>query len=353
MTTLLATIFVLGLLVFVHELGHFLVAKRAGIKVERFSLGFPPKMIGKKIGETEYCISWLPLGGYVKMAGEEPDAAQVTGAPYEFMSKPIWIRSLVVVAGPVMNYLLAVLLIWGIFFLGGRTEVDENQIVVGTVMPGSPAEKAGIKPGDKIMAVDGQAVKTFDEMREKIYAKVEKPVEVTWLRDGREMRATIVTFKDKSRNEKGQPVAVGRIGIGQAFRLYKVGFFEAARLGVVTSWDMAALVGQFLYRLIIGQESFKSLGGPVFIAQIAGESAHRGFADLLMFAALLSVNLALLNILPIPALDGGHLLFLFIEKLRGKPLSLKQRAVIQQVGFAFLILLIVFATYNDILRIFH
>lgn len=351
MTTLWSTIFVLGLLIFVHELGHFLVAKRAGIKVEKFSLGFPPKLIGKKIGDTEYCISWLPLGGYVKMAGEDPDETKITGAPWEFSSKPVWVRGLVIAAGPFMNYLLAVVLIWGVLLFGGRAEVESDRVVVGMVSPLSPAEEAGIKPGDQIISVDGIVVNSFEQMARYIYARVEKPVEVVWQRDGRDYKAIITTFKDKTYNERGERVAIGKIGVGQAYRLKKVGFIEA----IVESFRITLAFGvevvKFVIGLFQGTVSVKMLGGPVFIAELAGQTASRGFADLLTFAALLSVNLALLNILPIPALDGGHLLFLFIEKMRRKPLSLKQRAIIQQIGFALLIVLIVLATYNDFLRL--
>ncbi|MGB8656428.1 MAG: RIP metalloprotease RseP [Candidatus Zixiibacteriota bacterium] len=351
MTTLVATIFVLGVLVFVHELGHFLVAKKSGIRVERFSLGFPPKMIGKKIGETEYCISWIPLGGYVKMAGEEPNIDEVKGEPWEFMSKPPGIRALVVAAGPVMNLILAVLVFWGIVFFAGMQDVHEESTQVGLVSPGAPADKAGIKPGDKIISISGTEVTSFTQMRKAIYQQVEKPIEVKWVRDGKQYTALITTFKDKMLNEKGENVEVGKIGIGPTYTKIKVGFFKSFIQGANTTIFILVESVKFIVGLITGTASVKLLGGPLFIVQTAGETARSGFVDLLSFLALLSVNLSLINILPIPVLDGGHLLFLVIEKIKGSPLTLKQRATAQQIGLAFLVLLIVFVTYNDVLRL--
>ena len=351
MTTLLATIFVLGILVFFHELGHFLVAKKSGIRVERFSLGFPPKLIGKKIGDTEYCISWIPLGGYVKMAGEEPDEKQVKGGPWEFMSKPVHTRALVVFAGPAMNFILAILIFWGIAFFAGKHEIHENTNQIGLVAPGGPADKAGIKPGDWIISINGTETSTFGEMAEIIYEQVEKPVEVKWTRDGEEYTATITTFKDRILDEKGKLKHVGKIGIGPSYTTVKVGFLRSLLEGIDTSIFILVETVKFIIGLITGTASIKLIGGPIFIAQVAGQAAKTGIVSLLYFMALFSVNLSLLNVLPIPALDGGHLLFLGIEKIRGKPLSLKQRAAMQQIGFAFLILLIIFITYNDFLRL--
>jgi len=351
MITLLSTIFVLGILVFFHELGHFLMAKKSGIKVERFSLGFPPKLIGKKIGDTEYCVSWIPLGGYVKMAGENPDEPS-EGKPFEFMSKPIWIRSLVVIAGPMMNYLLAIFIFWGIFFFAGKQEIKEDSNLIGAVAVQSPAEKGGIKPGDKIISINGVKVKTFSDMAEVIHPQLEKEVEVIWERDGREYSAKIKTFKDRVLNEKGEIEYIGKIGIGPTFVTIKDNFFEAFVDGVSSVWFITVESIKFIINLIRGTASVKLLGGPIFIAQTAGETARLGMVSLLSFMALLSVNLTIVNVLPIPMLDGGHLVFMLIEKIRRKPLSPKQRLAVQQVGLAFLVLLILLVTYNDIMRMF-
>jgi len=350
MTTLVATIFVLGILIFFHELGHFLIAKKSGIRVERFSLGFPPKMIGKKIGDTEYCISWIPLGGYVKMAGEDPDETKIQGRPWEFMSKPVGIRALVVAAGPVMNLILAVFIFWGIIFFKGMQEIHEESTQVGLVASGKPADQAGIKPGDEIISINGVEVTSFLEMAQIIYQQVEKPIEVKWLRDGKEYTAQITTFKDKVLNEEGEITEVGKIGIGPSYTTIKVGFFKSFLEAVGTTIFILVESVKFIVGLITGTASVKLLGGPLFIAQTAGQTAKSGFVNLLGFMALLSVNLSLINLLPIPVLDGGHLLFLSIEKIKGSPFSLKQRATMQQIGLAFLILLIIFVTYNDFLR---
>jgi len=350
MTTLVATIFVLGILIFFHELGHFLIAKKSGIRVERFSLGFPPKMIGKKIGDTEYCLSWIPLGGYVKMAGEDPDETKIQGKPWEFMSKPVGIRALVVAAGPVMNLILAVFIFWGIIFFKGMQEIHEESTQVGLVASGKPADEAGIKPGDEIISINGVEVTSFLEMAQIIYQQVEKPIEVKWTRDGKEYTAQITTFKDKVLNEEGEITEVGKIGIGPSYTTIKVGFFKSFLEAVGTTIFILVESIKFIAGLITGTASVKLLGGPLFIAQTAGQTAKTGFVNLLGFMALLSVNLSLINLLPIPVLDGGHLLFLSIEKIKGSPLSLKQRATMQQIGLAFLILLIIFVTYNDLLR---
>ena len=350
MTTLAAFIFVLGILIFLHQLGHFLVAKRSGIRVERFSLGFPPKMIGKKIGDTEYCLSWIPLGGYVKMAGEDPEATELEGKPYEFMSKPVGIRAMVIAAGPIMNLVLAVLIIWGILFFRGKHEIHDDTNQVGLVAAGEPADKAGIRPGDHIVAVNGIEVNTFWEMAEIIYQHVEEEVEVKWRHDGQEFTARMITFRDRVLDENGEIVEVGKIGVGPSYTTIKVGFFRALLHAVDTVWFILVESIKFIIGLITGAASAKLLGGPLFIAQTAGQTAKSGFVNLLSFMALLSVNLSLINLLPIPVLDGGHLLFLGIEKVKGTPLSLKQRATMQQIGLAFLILLIIFVTYNDFLR---
>lgn len=351
MTTLVATIFVLGILIFFHELGHFLVAKKSGIRVERFSLGFPPKMIGKKIGDTEYCLSWIPLGGYVKMAGEDPDETKIEGKPYEFMSKPVGIRALVIAAGPVMNFILAIFIFWGIIFFKGMQETHYESTQVGLVETGGPADEAGIKPGDMIVSINGIDVTTFRDMAQIIYQQVEKPIEVKWLREGEEFTARITTFKDRVLDEKGEMQEVGKIGIGPSYTTIKVGFFQSLAEAVGTVIFILVETIKFLVGFITGTSSIKLLGGPLFIAKAAGEAAKSGFVYLLSLMGLLSVNLALINILPIPVLDGGHLLFLGIEKIKGSPLSLKQRATMQQIGLAFLILLIMFITYNDFLRI--
>lgn len=349
METILATIFVLGILIFFHELGHFLVAKWAGIRVEKFSLGFPPFLFKKRFGETDYCIGVIPLGGFVKMTGENPDE-EATGAPYEFMSKPVRIRTAVVSAGPFMNFVLAWLILWGIFAFQGRLVTDPDRAVVGVVAEDSPAEEAGLQAGDVIMAIDDTPVSGFADMAKIISQKVEEPVSITWTRDGAELSATVTTYKEMVYNEKGEKVPEGRIGIGEKGEYQSVNVFHAAAMGFERTIAFVEMIADFVWKLVTMKVSPKMIGGPVFIAQAAGRQAQLGFSALLVFMSFLSVNLAILNILPIPVLDGGHLVFLAIEKVKGSPLTMNQRMIAQQIGLVFLLLLIVVVTYNDIVR---
>lgn len=349
MLTVVSSIFVLGVLIFIHELGHFIMAKRAGIKVEKFSLGFPPAILTKKYGETEYCIGLIPLGGFVKMAGENPDEA-ATGAPYEFMSKSVGARVGVVFAGPLMNFLLAWLILWGLYFARGEAVVDPNKVVVGMVSPDGPASQAGISEGDIIKSINGTAVATFPAMAEIISSNPGRPIDIVWERAGADMTASVTTTVEEGYNNQGEKLQFGRIGIGQQVTYESIGIHTAAWTGLSRAGEMAGMVIKFLYDVVTLRVSAKMIGGPVFIAQMAGQTAQAGFSALLFFIALLSVNLAVLNVLPIPVLDGGHLVFLTIEKLRGSPLSMRQRTIAQQVGLVFLLLLIVWVTYNDIMR---
>ena len=352
MTTVLATLFVLGVLIFVHELGHFLVAKWAGIRVERFSLGFPPKMIGFTRGETEYCISWVPLGGYVKMAGENPEESEITGDPREYMSKSVGVRALVIIAGPLMNFVAAILLFAAAFFFYGRPVPDTTRVVVGSVTEGYPAEKIGLQSGDQIVSIDHQKVATFPEMAGIVNAKPGQIVDVTWKRGDDVYSASILTKIDTAKTEAGMDSLVGRIGITPGMITEPMGLFASIGEGFSQTIYLCGATLKVLGDLVTGQMSIKMVSGPVGIAGMAGRVAREGFNVLMGFMAVLSVNLAILNILPVPILDGGHLLFLLIEKLKGRPLSIKQRAIAQQVGFVLLIMLIVTVTYNDILRLF-
>ncbi|SYZ72501.1 conserved membrane hypothetical protein [Candidatus Zixiibacteriota bacterium] len=344
--TILATIFVLGVLVFFHELGHFLVAKKSGIRVEKFSLGFPPTIISKKWGETVYAIGAIPLGGYVKMAGEQPEEETI-GAPWEFMSQPIWKRFLVIFAGPFMNFVLAVVVLTGLYMVRGK---EVEAVFVGEVAAESPAAKAGLQTGDQIISVDGYAVKDFQEMAQHIYKKVEQPVVIALERNGSVITDTIVTYKDHAVTAAGDTVAVGKIGIGNQPVFKRLGLFGAFTAGFRQSVFYVEMVFKFVGGLIMRTVPASEIGGPIMIGQIAGATARAGFDILLEFLALLSVNLAVLNILPIPLLDGGHLVFLVAEKFKGSPISTRTRIIVQQIGIAFLLLLVIFVTFNDIHR---
>ena len=347
---IIATVFVLGILIFVHELGHFLVAKWVGIRVERFSLGFPPKIIGKKIGDTEYCISWILLGGYVKMAGEIPDESQITGAPDEFMSKTVGQRTAVVLAGPLMNVVTAIFVFWGMIYFYGKPIRDPEHVIVGGVIQGGPAEQAGMLAGDVIDEVDGIAVTKFADMAEIIHGRPGDSISIVWQRADVVFSEWMVPV-DTVIQVEGENVRRGLIGIIEGVKLVPAGFFESAAFGVERTWFSARLIFSFLAGLFEQSVSPREIGGPLFIAKIAGDLARQGFGRLLELVAFLSVNLAIVKVLPIPVLDGGHLVFLAIEKVRRRPLTLKQRAVAQQIGLVFLLAFFIYVTHNDIIRL--
>jgi len=352
MTTALSTILVLGILIFVHELGHFLVAKWVGIRVDRFSLGFPPKLIGFRKGETEYCISVIPLGGYVKMAGENPDESENTGAPYEFMSKTPAQRSAVILAGPIMNYVTAIAIFAVLFVVQGYPTFDADRLVIGGVVDDSPAGEAGLAADDVILSINGVQVTDFSAMADIVSVRPAEEITVVYQRGSRIDTAMMVTAVDSAMNMQGERVAVGKIGIYHKVWYERLGLMESIKRSAERTWEISVLLIDTLWKLVTLQISPKAIGGPVFIAQFSGEMARLGLYALFGFIAMLSVNLAIVNILPIPVLDGGHMLFLCVEAVRRKPLTLKQRAAVQQVGLAFLLMLIVMVTYNDIARIF-
>jgi len=344
--TALATIFVLGILIFFHELGHFLVAKKSCIRVDKFSLGFPPTILSKKYGETEYAIGLIPLGGYVKMAGENPYDDN-KGEPWEFMSKPVWKRFLVIFAGPFTNFLLAALVLAGIYFFRG-SPIDA--VYIDNVKPDYPAAMAGIQPGDKIVSVDGIDINSFQKMAEIIGPKAGSTVVISWEREDRLFTDTIATVAEQEALDNGDSVTISRIGVERRIAYAPLGFFASIGTGFAESAFYVKKVFEFVWGLVSRQVEMSNIGGPIVIGKYAGLTARAGFDVLLEFLALLSVNLAVLNILPIPVLDGGHLLFLLIEKLKGSPVSARGRLVAQQIGMAFILILIIFVTYNDITR---
>ncbi|NIR48653.1 RIP metalloprotease RseP [candidate division KSB1 bacterium] len=345
MTSIISFIFVLGLLIFVHEFGHFITAKMVGIRVERFSLGFPPRMIGKKIGETDYCISWLPLGGYVKMAGmvDETMNTDIRGEPWEFQSKPIWQRVIVISAGSFMNILTAVVIYAMLVYFVGMVQGTEGT-KVGEVLEGRPAEAIGLQQGDVITAVDGQPVSTWQELTEIIHSKPGTEIQIKWQRNGQTITKTVTPELQEERE-------IGLIGIAPELVYQKFGLIESFKYGVVNSYQTIAQILKALKLIVTGEIEFKeAIGGPITIFQLTGESAKRGIDTLLMFTAFISLNLGFFNLLPFPVLDGGHLVFLAIEGIRRKPLSVKTKVVIQQIGMAFLLALMIFVIFNDIRR---
>jgi regulator of sigma E protease len=416
----------LGVLVFVHELGHFLVAKRAGIRVERFSLGFPPKAIGFQWGETEYCISWIPIGGYVKVAGMADFGAEAaTGAPWEFNSKPTWVRMALVAAGPAMNLVFALVALVVLFraygidtfsdpladpsegsvaaaaglrygdrivaldgrpvadayeLLGGLDEAaakgallelrrGEDQLslrlpparddgfglrltrpaTVGHVVADMPAAALGLRPGDRVVAVAGEPVVSWTDMSARIRHHPGQPIELVWQRDGQPLSATVTPAAVAVGGQ-----SVGQIGIGPETAEHSVGIAPSLALAMRGVVSYSGMIVGFLGELLKGDRSPNELGGPLRIAQLAGETAQEGFRSFVGFLAMLSVNLAVVNLLPVPALDGGQLLILALEAVRRRPLSGRQREVVQQIGLAILLFVMVLVTLNDLQQmVFH
>ncbi len=352
LTTVVATLAVLGVLIFVHELGHFLTAKLLGVKVEIFSLGFPPKLVSKQVGETDYRISVVPLGGYVKLLGENPnDEVPPELMHRSFLHRPLWQRAAVVLAGPAFNFLFAFLALFAVFATTGLPYVPTD---VGRIIQNSPAERAGLKTGDLIVAVDGAPVKRWEELSSQIRQHGGQTLDLAVQRDGRELDIKVTPERRESENLFGQKIMAYQIGVASSERLVTehVGPVRALGEGMSYTLRIAALTLQSIYKLITREISVDTLGGPIMIAQVAGKQAEMGLSYLINFMAVLSVNLTLLNLLPVPVLDGGHLLFLFLEAVRGKPLAVKHREMAQAVGMMLILTLMVFVFYHDIMRLF-
>ena len=351
-TNIFAFIVVLGVLIFFHELGHFLVARFFGVGVEKFSLGFGPKIFGKKVGITDYRVSAIPLGGYVKMVGEEPDAeVEPDQMALSFTHKHVLKRILIVAAGPVFNVLLAVLIFYGIFQISGTIILKP---IIGDVQDGTPAQAAGLKPGDDIVNINGQPVESWDQMAGIIADSNGAQLEVTILRKGMSRGVQITPVLKTTKNIFGEDIPRYVIGITAAGETFtqKLNPLAAITESVIQTYNIVELTVVSVAKIIQGTVSTKTIGGPIMIAELAGQQAKLGAMNLLFFIALISVNLAILNILPIPVLDGGHLLFFAIELIIGRPVSIRIREVSQQAGMFVLILLMIFVFYNDITRIF-
>lgn len=388
MTTLWATIVVIGVLVFVHELGHYLAARSVGVRVERFSVGFPPRLISfvsvpggwdfkvffyklrdgkfqwgpvfekrffrkqRKGSLTEYVIALFPLGGYVKMAGviDESMDTDISHAPDELMSKTgsqqMWVMS----AGVIMNMVIAFVIFSGIILYNGIPEL-RNEPVVSKIIEGMPAEHAGIQANDRILTIDGEPLSTWDDLTEKIHALPETEVVISWLR-GNDTLTTTLTTSHQIVGVEGKLDTLGAIGIYPEVNYRPAGLVEGVRAGFNSTIGSLGLIFMSMKMLVTGSASISDLGGPVMIAQMAGESAKAGMATLLSFMAFISVNLAFLNILPIPGLDGGHILVILIQMIIRRPLSIKTKMKIQQIGMTLLLLLFVVVLFNDIGRLF-
>jgi len=350
--TALIFIAVIGVLVVVHEFGHFIVAKKSGMKVEEFGFGFPPRLWGIKKGETIYSINWIPFGGFVKIYGEE---GKHQNEPRSFSSKPVGVRMKVIVAGVVMNFLLAVFLLMLGNFIGIRVgigdEMDEISagakdkiIQVVSVVQGSPADQAGLKIFDEIVGFE-----TAQEVRDYVTANAGKKIELTVRSDSQvEVKEILLPEKDEGDGLLGiVPIRTG---------LLSYPWYESVWRGTT---DAVFLTGQtavgyyqLFKTLLLKGELIAGVSGPIGIASITGQAAAVGFRFLIQFVALISVNLAILNIIPFPALDGGRALMLIVEKFKGSPVNQKVEAAINSVGFALLILLMIYATVKDVGRLF-
>ena len=351
-TSIFAFIIVLGVLIFFHEFGHFLIARLFGVGVEKFSLGFGPRLFGKKVGITDYRLSAIPLGGYVKMVGEEPDAEiDPADLPLSFTHKHVAKRMLIVAAGPVFNILLAVLIFFGIFWASGTFIMKPS---IGAVRAGAPAAAAGLMQGDLITVIDGMAINSWDEMAEIINGSEGKALSLSIRRQESTLDFSITPEKVPTQNIFGEEIQRYVIGIEASRESYskQMNPVEAFTESLRQSYRVIELMVVIIAKLIKGDISTDTLGGPIMIAQMAGDSAKAGVGSLIFFIALISINLAVINLLPIPVLDGGHLLFFLIEAIKGSPVSIKIREVSQQVGLFLLILLMILVFYNDIHRIF-
>ncbi|MGB5749890.1 MAG: RIP metalloprotease RseP [Desulfobacterales bacterium] len=351
-TNILSFIIVLGVLIFFHEFGHFLVARLFGVGVEKFSLGFGPRLIGKKVGITDYRISAIPLGGYVKMIGEEPDAEiDPEDIPLSFTHKHVAKRMLIVAAGPVFNILLAVFIFFGIFLISGTFVLKPS---VGSVKQGSPAFAAGLEKGDLITAINESAINSWDEMAELINSSKGQNIKLNVRRGESNRYFSLAPEQVTTKNLFGEDVQRYIIGITASGETYskEMNLFQAFSESMIQTYRVTELMVVIIAKLITGDISTDTLGGPIMIAQMAGDSAKAGIGSLISFIALISVNLAIINLLPIPVLDGGHLLFFSIEAVKGRPVSIKVREIAQQVGLFILILLMILVFYNDISRIF-
>lgn len=346
-----AAIIGLGLLIVFHEFGHFLIAKLSGVGVLTFSVGFGPKLWVKRKGETEYALSAFPLGGYVKMVGEDPDEivppAEIAKS---FSHKNLLKRIAIVVAGPGFNLLLAVLLFAFVFTFYG---VPVMSTQVSGVESGSPAARAGIAKGDRIVDLDGKPITEWDDLSKGIKASGGKELNLEIQRGAERIRVAVKPTQKVARNIFGEQKDEWMIGIGSQVSIEKGNPGLAVVRAFYQTYDYSILTLQAFYKMIVGEVSPRNIGGPILIAQMAGQQAQEGLGTFLAFLAVLSINLGILNLLPVPVLDGGHLVFFMVEAVIRKPVSIRYREKAQQVGLCLLGVLMVYAFYNDIVRFFE
>ncbi len=359
MNSIISFAIVLGILIFVHEFGHFIWAKVFGIKVLKFSLGFGPKLISKQYGETEYLVSAFPLGGYVKMFGESPgEIAEDELSPDElkrsFASRPVWQRFIIVAGGPIFNLLFAMFLFIVIVFVAGLPQpVDTTTI--GGVGQYSAAAEAGLRAGDTIIAIDGQKTKLWEDVSRLIRDSAGRKIVLTIIRHDETQEIPVTPRMEATKNIFGEEVGQRfMIGIERSEEVIyqKVGLFKSLQAGIsqTLSWIYLTVMG--LVKIIQQVMPASELGGPIVIAKIAGERMAAGWVNFFYFMGVLSVNLGILNLLPIPILDGGHLMFFSVEAVLRRPLNMRTMEIMQQIGLVILGTLMIFVFYNDLVRVF-
>lgn len=346
MLTIISFIFVFSILIFFHEFGHFIAAKLSGVRVYKFAFGFGPRILGFTKNQTEYLICLIPLGGYVKMAGEagQEDAKETSEEVSEkqrFDKKTLGIRALIVALGPFMNIVTAVVIFSFIFFINGIPVVTNG---ISTVIENSPAEHAGILSGDKIIAIDSIKNEDPDRIANIINRSSGEELQITLDRGGENINVFVIPKYDDNYKK-------GLIGITFEISTKKINIFSAFYKGLIATGSIIRLIFSNTIEMITGKVPLE-IAGPLGIAQMTGEAAKLGFLNLLYFTAILSVFLGLFNLLPIPILDGGHLLILFIEKIRGKALEPEKTSFMYLIGISLMIIIFIIATYKDILRVF-
>lgn len=343
-------LFILGILIVVHEFGHFMAAKRIGVKVEKFSMGFGPKLFSKKIKDTQYMVSLIPLGGYVKLAGDNLEEYKKN--KYDYFYQAPGRRFWIIVFGPLLNYFLGFLFFWVIFAIGYPTFTTK----VGGLKEGFGAQKAGIKAGDKITAVDGQPVAYWEELQKIIQSKkASSVVKISFLRGSEESSVDVNIKQDSMDDLLGKKRSVSLLGISPSDEIMQVkhSVFKSFFLGWNKTWELTAFTYRAFWSMITGKMSFRdSVTGIVGMYDQTVKVIKLGLSAFLFWMALLNISLAVFNLLPLPVLDGGHILFLAIEKIRGKTLSLKTDRIITQIGLTAIIGLALVVTYNDVMRLF-
>ncbi|MBP3690150.1 MAG: RIP metalloprotease RseP [Schwartzia sp.] len=339
--TIVASVFVFGLLVLFHEFGHFIMAKATGMRVDEFAIGFGPKIVSKKIGETEYSIRCVPLGGFNDIAGMDP--AENDAGDRGYCEKPVWKRMIVIVAGPLMNFLLPIVIFFFIFMIVGLSS-PSTRPELGEVMPDQPAAMAGLQSGDRIDSINEEPVNEWDDIVRIVHGADGSPMKIAYHRGDEARQATVIPVFDKQNNR----MIIGSMG---ALDTWQPSVIEAAEAALFKTGYVIYHMIEGLVQIFTG-EAAAELAGPLGVMQMTGTVAKLGFTALMNFAALLSLNLGIINLLPVPALDGGHFVTLLLEALRGKPLGEKAMHYTQIAGITVLVALMLFATKNDIVRIF-